>query len=104
MNIVRPTLLVDEVKCRQHIRTMAEKAKQAGIAFRPHFKTHQSRAIAKWYSDESVSKITTSSMAMATYFADAGWTDITVAFPLNYLEVDSINVLAGNCSCHQSCL
>jgi D-serine deaminase-like pyridoxal phosphate-dependent protein len=33
---------------------------------------------------------------MASYFADDGWDDITLAFPLNALEVDEINLLASS--------
>ena len=32
---------------------------------------------------------------MASYFADNGWDDITIAFPLNVLEIDYINQLAA---------
>jgi D-serine deaminase-like pyridoxal phosphate-dependent protein len=38
-------------------------------------------------------KITVSSLDMARYFA-AEWEDITVAFPVNILEIDTINELA----------
>jgi D-serine deaminase-like pyridoxal phosphate-dependent protein len=33
---------------------------------------------------------------MAKYFADNGWSDITVAFPINLLEIDLINCLAAD--------
>ena len=36
-----------------------------------------------------------SSLDMATYFAKNGWSDITVAFLVNMLEIDKINKLAG---------
>ncbi len=94
MNISRPTLLVDEIKCREHIEWMNKKAVQSGVVFRPHFKTHQSLAIGKWYREAGVTNITTSSLAMASYFATDGWDDITVAFPVNYLEYGLINSLA----------
>jgi D-serine deaminase-like pyridoxal phosphate-dependent protein len=32
---------------------------------------------------------------MAKYFAEGGWDDITVAFPINILEIDTINELAA---------
>ncbi len=94
MKITRPTLLVDELKCRNHIEEMRQKAQLSNTIFRPHFKSHQSRAIGNWYRDAGVKKITTSSLAMAAYFARDGWEDITVAFPLNYLEYELINSLA----------
>lgn len=91
-----PTLLLDEEKCRQNIRKMLGTAQQAGVAFRPHFKTHQSQEIGQWYKEEGVDKITVSSLQMAEYFATDGWKDITVAFPVNVREVDMINRLASD--------
>lgn len=95
MRIDRPTLLLDEQKCRKNIRQMVRKASEAEVSFRPHFKTHQSAEIGEWFMDERVSKITTSSLTMAEYFANAGWKDILVAFPVNILEIESINILAS---------
>jgi len=93
--ITVPTLLLDEVKCRNNLKRMAEKAVRNKITFRPHFKTHQSVEIGKWIRELGVEKITVSSLLMAKYFADAGWKDILVAFPVNILEIDTINQLAG---------
>lgn len=96
MNITRPTLLLDEQRCRANIRRMAEKARRNNVILRPHFKTHQSHEIGRWFREEGVAACTVSSVRMASYFAEDGWKDITVAFPLNYLEVGEINKLAGN--------
>lgn len=95
MIITRPTLLLDEQRCRANIRRMSDKARRCGISFRPHFKTHQSHEVGRWFRDEGVTACTVSSVRMATYFAEDGWKDITVAFPLNFLEADEINRLAG---------
>ncbi len=97
MQIVRPTLLLDEVKCKANIHFIVEKARMAGVSLRPHFKTHQSIEIARWFREEGISTCTVSSIRMATYFAADGWHDITVAFPLNYLEAEEINRLASFC-------
>lgn len=94
-NITVPTLLLDEQKCRANIRFMAEKAAASSVSFRPHFKTHQSAAIGEWFREAGVNKITVSSFRMAEYFAEAGWTDILVAFPVNILEWERINLLSG---------
>ncbi len=91
MNITRPTLLIDEQRCRANIRKMAEKARRSNVVFRPHFKTHQSHTVGRWFREEGVTACTVSSVRMASYFAEDGWKDITVAFPLNPLEVDEIN-------------
>ena len=92
---IKPTLLLDEKKCKANIKKMALKAKRNGIEFRPHFKTHQSLEIGEWFREEGVSKITVSSVAMANYFAQGGWKDITIAFPVNILEIKEINRLAS---------
>jgi len=42
-----------------------------------------------------VDKITVSSVSMAKYFAQYGWDDISIAFPVNLLEMDAINELAA---------
>ncbi|WP_372776440.1 alanine racemase [Mangrovibacterium sp.] len=95
MDIVRPTLLLDKEICLRNIARMAEKAKAKGLIFRPHFKTHQSAVIGNWYRQFGVTAITVSSVRMAQYFAQNGWDDITIAFPVNILEINEINALAG---------
>ncbi|MEM7103021.1 MAG: alanine racemase [Bacteroidota bacterium] len=90
-----PTLLVDKAKCLANIKAMADKAKRNDIRLRPHFKTHQSRTIGNWFKDFGVDAITVSSLKMAEYFALDGWQDITVAFPVNILEMELINQLAA---------
>ncbi|TJY36517.1 alanine racemase [Pontimicrobium aquaticum] len=93
--ISKPTLLLDEHKCKANITFMAERAKQFNVELRPHFKTHQSLEIGRWFKDVGVTKITTSSLDMANYFSKE-WNDITVAFPVNILEIDTINNLASS--------
>jgi D-serine deaminase-like pyridoxal phosphate-dependent protein len=99
MNVIStPTLLLDEKTVRRNISVMADKAKQNKVVFKPHFKTHQSVQIGQWFQDVGVEKITVSSVTMAEYFADAGWMDITIAFPCNILQIDRINELAARIS------
>ncbi len=93
MKITRPTLLLDEKKCKENIGLVYKKAKKNNIDFRPHFKTHQSIEIGTWFKDIGVKKICVSSLEMAKYFAKQ-WNDITVAFPTNILEIDTINELS----------
>lgn len=93
MKITVPALLLDKEKCLANIKFMADKANQHNLIFRPHLKTPQSIKAASWYKNFGVSKVTVSSFRMAEYFAGAGWNDITVAFPVNILEIDRINSL-----------
>ncbi len=72
---------------------MFTKAQRNDIVFRPHFKTHQSLEIGRWFRELGIDKITVSSFDMAEYFAPE-WNDITVAFPVNILQINTINSLA----------
>ncbi|NQU55492.1 MAG: alanine racemase [Bacteroidetes bacterium] len=94
--IIRPTLVVDKEVCLRNIEKMAQKAAEHKMRFRPHFKTHQSARIAEWFKLFGVDAITVSSVRMAEYFAANSWTDITLAFPVNILEIENINRLAAN--------
>ncbi len=77
--ITRPTILIDQARAEDNIRRMAEQATSAGAMFRPHFKTHQSGVVGRWFHEAGVRQITVSSLAMAEQFAGLGWRDITVA-------------------------
>ncbi len=93
--IIQPTLLLNKAKCMENIKRIASKARSSEIKFRPHFKTHQSHEVGRWFRVEGVNSCTVSSLEMAEYFARDKWIDITVAFPLNYLEAERINQLAS---------
>ena len=82
LEITRPTLLLDRNKAVRNIKKMARKASSAAVRFRPHTKTHQSAEIASWFKPFGVESITVSSLDMALYFADHGWDDISIAFPV----------------------
>jgi D-serine deaminase-like pyridoxal phosphate-dependent protein len=96
LKIIRPTLIVDKNKAITNIRRMMLKISQSPgrIRFRPHFKTHQSARIGEWFRELGVTAVTVSSVDMASYFAQNGWNDITIAIPANPLEIESINQLA----------
>jgi D-serine deaminase-like pyridoxal phosphate-dependent protein len=95
LDIRRPTLLLDEKRARRNIVSMARKADLARVRFRPHFKTHQSLDVGGWFRECGVDAITVSSVTMASAFANDGWTDITIAFPVNIKEIEVIDALAG---------
>ncbi|MAO64725.1 MAG: hypothetical protein CL666_06970 [Balneola sp.] len=93
-----PTLFVDLEIVRKNIERMAQKATRNSVEFRPHFKTHQSRAIGQIFRDFDVSGITVSSIKMADFFLKDGWDDITIAFPVNVLAAEYYNVIASRAS------
>jgi D-serine deaminase-like pyridoxal phosphate-dependent protein len=93
--ITTPTVLLNWPVAQANIRRMAEKAQRNGVRLRPHFKTPQSHHTGRYFRELGVGGITVSSLSMAAYFAEDGWDDITVAFPLNVREMAAINNLAG---------
>ncbi len=76
-----PLLILDKTRCKNNISRIANKAKQHKLNFRPHFKTHQSIAIGRWFREAGVTGITVSSVDMAKYFVQDNWDDLTIAFP-----------------------
>src|SRR5687767_14944561 len=92
-NIHQPTLLLDPHRCKANIRKITEKAKSQNFELRPHFKTHQSHKVGSWFRDEGINKITVSSVGMAAFFAMNDWDDITIAFPVNFRQIETINEL-----------
>ncbi len=93
--IEKPTLVLDESRARRNLKRMAAKARQHGVSFRPHFKTHQSAEMGGWFRDEGVRAITVSSVDMAAYFVQAGWNDVLIAFTANPRQISAIDELAG---------
>ncbi len=96
LTISEPTLLLNKDICQANISKMVAKAQKNNLIFRPHFKTHQSHEIGRWFREVGVEKITVSSLRMAEYFVEDGWTDITVAFPVNILEIERIKRLSSS--------
>jgi D-serine deaminase-like pyridoxal phosphate-dependent protein len=94
--ISRPTLIVDRARVRANLRRMRAKADASGTRFRPHVKSHNSPRIAALYREVGVAAVTVASVEMARRFADAGWNDITVAFPLNVRAMFELQRLAAD--------
>jgi D-serine deaminase-like pyridoxal phosphate-dependent protein len=92
--ITRPTLLLDEARVRHNIARMVHKARNNDVRLRAHFKTHQSSQVGSWCHELGIKEITVSSVKMAEYFASHGWDDITIAFPVNWREIEVLNRLA----------
>ncbi len=94
LDIVKPTLIVNKERVRRNIKTISEKAWYSGVRFRPHFKTHQNAMVGDLFREAGIESITASSIDMAKFFADNGWKDITIGFPVNVLQMNDIKSLA----------
>ncbi len=90
----RPTLVVDRARAERNIAAMSAKAAASGVRFRPHFKTHNRVEIGEWFRAAGTTAITVSSVEHAVTFADAGWDDITIAFPMVTRALPTIRGLA----------
>ncbi|HJW29160.1 MAG TPA: alanine racemase, partial [Saprospiraceae bacterium] len=95
--ITKPTLLLDQERCLRNIDRIIQKTRRQGITLRPHFKTHQSLEIGRWFRQRGVDRITVTSVDMANYFLRDQWDDITIAFPVNVRQVEDIKLLTTQC-------
>lgn len=94
--VKKPVIIIDEEKVRRNILKMTEKVAAQNKEMRPHFKTHQSAEIAGWFKEQGVYRCAVSSFKMAEYFADNGWQDIMIAFPIIPGLVKDYDKLAEN--------
>ncbi|MHA1370205.1 MAG: alanine racemase [Promethearchaeota archaeon] len=95
MIIEKPTFIVNEKRVKRNIKKMVKKSIESGVKLRPHFKTHQCEEIGEWFRAQGVDSITCSSLEMARYFCERGWTDITIAIPVNVNQIKEIDRLAN---------
>src|SRR4029079_3277698 len=72
---------------------MAALASTAGVALRPHAKTHKSPLIARWQMDAGAVGICCAKLAEAEVFAEAGITNIRVPYPVNPANADRVGAL-----------
>jgi D-serine deaminase-like pyridoxal phosphate-dependent protein len=77
-----PALLVDVDVLQRNIDEMAAYAARAGLALRPHAKTHKSPAVAALQRAAGAAGLTVATVSEAEVFADAGHTDLFIAYPL----------------------
>jgi D-serine deaminase-like pyridoxal phosphate-dependent protein len=77
-----PGLVVDESILNANITRMAGFTAAAGLALRPHVKTHKSIEIARRQLATGAVGITVATLSEAEVFAAAGFDDIFVAYPL----------------------
>jgi D-serine deaminase-like pyridoxal phosphate-dependent protein len=77
-----PVLVIDLDVLEKNIGGMADATRRAGVALRPHTKTHKSPEIARMQLEAGASGITVAKLGEAEVMADAGFDDILVAYPI----------------------
>jgi D-serine deaminase-like pyridoxal phosphate-dependent protein len=77
-----PAVVVDLDVLERNIGRMAARARDAGVRLRPHAKTHKSPEIAHLQLAAGAGGITVAKTSEAEVFAEAGFDDIFVAYPV----------------------
>lgn len=76
-----PALLVDLDVVERNLERYAALARERGIKLRPHVKTHKSPYFAHWQLAKGAQGITVATLHEAEVMANAGMTDILLAYP-----------------------
>ena len=87
-----PCAVVDLDRMERNIARFQDKCRAAGIAARPHIKTHKSPIIAGLQRDVGATGITCQKLGEAELFADAGFRDILISY--NILGEEKVRRLA----------
>ena len=77
-----PALLVDLPRLAANLDRMQAAADGAGVALRPHAKTHKTAEIARMQADRGARGLTVATLDEAEAFASAGHTDLRLATPV----------------------
>lgn len=89
-----PFLHVDQARLRANIAQVAGAAAAAGVALRPHAKTHKCAEIARLQLDAGAIGLTVATIGEAEVFAEHGVEDLFIAYPL-WLTEDAARRLRG---------
>lgn len=77
-----PYLAIDKAVLTRNIQRLAKQTSKAGIACRPHVKTHKIPELARMQLDAGAVGITVATIGEAELFAKKGFRDIFIAYPL----------------------
>jgi D-serine deaminase-like pyridoxal phosphate-dependent protein len=78
-----PAVLVEQPRALANIDRLQQAADRRGIRLRPHAKTHKSAVVAQWQIDRGAIGICCAKLGEAEVFADRGFTDIRIPYPLH---------------------
>lgn len=86
-----PYVEIDEDRLTRNLQAMQQRADQAGVALRPHIKTHKSLFIAELQLALGAIGVTASKPEEALVFVEGGVPSVTIAYPI--VRPDSIDRL-----------
>jgi D-serine deaminase-like pyridoxal phosphate-dependent protein len=91
--LATPAVVVDRSIVDRNIAAMARQVAAAGMALRPHVKTHKMVAVARLQLDAGATGITAGTLGEAEVMAAGGIGDIFIAYPL-WITTDGAERLA----------
>ncbi|MEG3110562.1 alanine racemase [Pantoea sp. T14] len=95
-----PFIEVDAQRLEQNLQRMQAKADNAGVALRPHIKTHKSVFIARRQQELGAQGITVSKPSEGVSFLRGGARDLLLAYPV--VRAESIAELLQQAAQHQA--
>jgi D-serine deaminase-like pyridoxal phosphate-dependent protein len=95
-----PAVVVDLDRMDARIASMAALMRDRGIALRPHAKTHKSVEVARRQLEAGAVGLTVATIGEAEVFADAGFGDLFIAYPVMARgpKADRLLRLASRCT------
>ena len=81
-DLATPAVLVDLDVVERNVAAMQARAEEAGVRLRPHAKTHKSPRIGRLQLSAGAAGLTLAKVSEAEVFADAGFDDIFLGFPI----------------------
>lgn len=94
-----PDVVVDLDRVRANVDRAARQARDAGIALRPHAKTHKMVEIARMQMEAGAAGLQVAKLGEAEVFAAAGIVDLFVGYPLvGAAKVERLRALEGDVS------
>jgi D-serine deaminase-like pyridoxal phosphate-dependent protein len=93
--LATPAVLIESSRLTNNLSKMQAAVNARGIRLRPHAKTHKSPHIARLQIERGAVGICCAKLGEAEVFADAGFSDIRLPYPLNPVNADRVFALAG---------
>jgi len=95
-----PAVVVDLDRMDARIASMARLMSERGVALRPHAKTHKSIEVARRQIKAGAVGLTVATIGEAEVFADAGFDDLFIAYPLvaGGPKAERLRQLASRCT------
>jgi D-serine deaminase-like pyridoxal phosphate-dependent protein len=78
-----PQVVIDHARLTANISRAQELANAAGVALRPHAKTHKSPVIASWQIERGAVGVCCAKLGEAEVFVDAGIRNLRLPYPVN---------------------